>query len=46
MSTRPELSKKLDTETFRSYYYLKEELMAFCKANVLSTADLSALIGV
>jgi len=31
MSTRPTLSIHLDGNTFRSYYYLKEELIAFCK---------------
>ena len=35
MSDRPELSKKLDSKTFREYYYLKEELVAFCRENNL-----------
>ena len=30
MSERPDLDKSLDSKTFRSYYYLKEELTAFC----------------
>ncbi len=32
MENRPELSGRLSAEAFRSYYYLKEELVAFCKA--------------
>ncbi len=35
MNKRPELDKTLDEKTFRSYYYLKEELAAFCRANRL-----------
>ncbi len=35
MSERPELSKELDGETFRSFYYLKEELVRFCRDNGL-----------
>lgn len=35
MNERPALDKNLDEETFRSYYYLKEELTAFCRANGL-----------
>lgn len=35
MNERPALNKDLDEETFRSYYYLKEELVAFCRANGL-----------
>ena len=31
MRTRPILSSELDGETFKSYYYLKEELVLFCK---------------
>ena len=33
MSDRPVLNKHLDGDTFRSYYYLKEELTAFCRQN-------------
>ena len=29
MSERPELNKKLDVATFRSFYYLKQELADF-----------------
>lgn len=35
MENRPELNKKLDGQTFRSYYYLKEELVDFCRENNL-----------
>ena len=33
MSKRPNLNKDLDEETFRNYYYSKEELVTFCKEN-------------
>lgn len=32
---RPILSKQLDGQTFRSFYYLKEELVRFCRENGL-----------
>ena len=35
MTERPDLSTKLDAATFRSYYYLKEELVSFCRENGL-----------
>ena len=35
METRPELTDSLDSRTFREYYYLKEELTAFCRAHHL-----------
>lgn len=35
MDKRPDLSTQLDGQTFRSYYYLKEELTGFCRANGL-----------
>ena len=35
MSERPELNKDLDSETFREFYYLKEELIDFCRENNL-----------
>lgn len=35
MSERPELTKLSDGKTFRSYYYLKGELVAFCRENGL-----------
>lgn len=38
MSERPGLTKELGYDTFLQYYYLKEELIAFCKENGVSTA--------
>ena len=38
MSERPELNKELDAATFRSFYYLKQELADFCKENGLPTS--------
>ena len=38
MSDRPELSTSLNGDTFRSYYYLKEELVDFCRQNNLPTS--------
>ena len=35
---KPELSKFMNAETFSSYYYLKEELVAFCKELGLPTS--------
>lgn len=37
MNERPLLSKELKYDTFLQYYYLKEELVAFCRENGLST---------
>lgn len=31
MNTRPKIQKGLSSETFRNYYYLKEELVEFCR---------------
>ena len=42
MSQRPELNKKLDAVTFRSFYYLKQELADFCKENGLPTSGSKA----
>lgn len=33
--TRPPLSRTLDSQTFRSFYYLKAELIDFCRQNGL-----------
>ena len=33
MSDRPLLTKELDSHSFREYYYLKEELVEFCRGN-------------
>lgn len=35
MNERPELTSKLDSNTFKEYYYLKEELIDFCRRNNL-----------
>ena len=37
MDERVELSNELDEKTFRSFYYLKEELVNFCRINGLPT---------
>ena len=34
---RPELNRNLDSNTFKEYYYLKEELIEFCKKNDLQS---------
>lgn len=33
MNNRPVLDRNLDSKTFRDYYYLKEELVNFCREN-------------
>lgn len=38
MNERPELNKQLDSNTFRNFYYLKEELVDFCRKNGLPTS--------
>lgn len=38
MKERPELTRQLDGLTFRSYYYLKEELVRFLRDNHLPTS--------
>lgn len=35
---RPTLDKNLDSETFRNFYFLKEELVNFCRENGLPTS--------
>lgn len=37
MSERPELSRDISVEVFRNYYYLKEELVKFCRKYDLQT---------
>lgn len=37
MTDRPLLTKELDANTFREYYYLKEELVEFCRQEYLQT---------
>ena len=38
MSDRPELSRELKSKEFLEYYYLKEELVRFCRENGLPTS--------
>lgn len=38
MSDRPDLNKNLDSKTFKSYYYLKEELVNFLRKEGLQTS--------
>lgn len=38
MSDRPKLDKNLDGKTFREFYYLKEELVDFCRRYGLPTS--------
>lgn len=38
MTERPVLDKNLDSGTFRSFYYLKEELVEFCRKNDIPTS--------
>ncbi|MBQ6219655.1 MAG: SAP domain-containing protein [Methanosphaera sp.] len=37
MKARPPLDENLDSKTFKEYYYLKEELVDFCRKNGLQT---------
>ena len=39
---RPILDKNIDSKTFREYYYLKEELVKFCRDNNLQTTGSKA----
>lgn len=38
MQNRPILDNNLDSKTFREFYYLKEELVDFCRKNSLPTS--------
>lgn len=38
MTKRPVLNRDLKSTTFREYYYLKEELIVFCRNEELSTS--------
>lgn len=38
MSERPELNRELKSAEFLEYYYLKEELVEFCRENGLPTS--------
>ena len=42
MDNRPELSRELNADVFRQYYYLKEELAQFCRANNLPASGSKA----
>jgi len=42
MNERPNLNKELDALTFRSFYYLKQELSDFCKENGLPASGSKA----
>ncbi len=44
MKDRPKLDKSLDSSIFREHYYLKEELVRFCKMNSLPTSGSKAEI--
>lgn len=37
VAERPILCRDLDSKTFRSFYYLKEELVSFCRKKVNGT---------
>ncbi len=38
MCERPKLSKDLASQVFKSYYYLKEEMVEFCRSNGLQAS--------
>ena len=38
-ATRPKLTKDLKSEDFKEYYFLKEELKAFCKKEGLKQVE-------
>lgn len=42
MTERQKLNKELDAATFRSLYYLKQELAGFCKENGLPASGSKA----
>ncbi len=35
---RPDLTKSMDSRTFRDYYFLKEELVSFCRENKIPSS--------
>lgn len=35
---RPNLTKEISEESFRDYYWLKQELQSFCRANGISAS--------
>ena len=42
MNNKPQLSAELNIETFKQFYYLKEELVCFCRDNGLQTTGSKA----
>ncbi len=42
MNNRPKLSCEMNVETFKQFYYLKEELVCFCRDNGLQTTGSKA----
>lgn len=38
MNEKPELNNQIDSNTFRNFYYLKEELVDFCRKNGIPTS--------
>ena len=38
MTNRPSIDNRLSGKDFRNFYYLKEELVDFCRSNGLSTS--------
>jgi len=44
MTERPDLHRQLDSKTFQSYYYLKEELMLFCRQEGLQSTGGKAVL--
>ena len=42
MNERPKLNKELDAAAFRSFYYLKQELIDFCRENRLPASGSKA----
>lgn len=44
MTERPPLNQLPDGKTFRAYYYLKEELAAFCRENRLPASGSKAAL--
>lgn len=44
MTKRPTLNRDLDSKTFREFYYLKEELVSFCRENGLPVSGGKAQI--
>ena len=43
MNDRPVLDRNLDSKIFRDYYYLKEELVNFCRENGIPVSGGTAL---